>query len=193
MKATDLDYDVECPVCVDGEPERYDGCPACDGSGTINRYRDGRPGHVTLDLRLSPRGLVVREEMPVRDENTGGFEGRYGNWTPTDITTGAMAGYEQDTVDQLANRPIGSNDSLYGTKRRAESTDATVGDPPELEKEEVAPPISVDNFPSGSFPASPDLSEEEITAWQRARGSEHTARLFERIREERVAAGLREA
>jgi len=112
MKGTDFDYVADCRACANGVPEKYDTCPACgdgrhshddNGSGDVNRLQAAKDGHVRIDERVSRHGYVLIEETPVRDEETGGLEGRYGTWVPDDVDSGPMADYEEDTRLALKN------------------------------------------------------------------------------------------
>lgn len=163
MDATQFDYavDVETDLGLT-LPEAYDEWPVGDGSGTVNRRQDGRPGHVVLDVRVTPNGYVVVEEMPDRDEDTGGLEGRFGDWTPADLNSGPMADYKPDVRDQLANNPLGQGGpyEVYGR---------TVG------KADMA---------GGTWPADPDLSAAQVREWARCRGDDHLAGIIDQLASE---------
>jgi len=155
MQASDLDYETESR----GElPGAYDEWPVGPGDGRFNRRQDGPPGAVVLDVRVE-HGYVVVETMPETDEETGGFEGRYGPWTPQNIDSGPMADYQPDTRDQLGNDPLGLNGpyEVFGNT------------------------IQAADLPGGTWPADADLTAKQARDWAAARGDQHTAALFEQI------------
>lgn len=178
MQATALDADLDCPVCG-GTGDAHDAdlrthCPHCEGTGEINRYRDGEDGHVVLTETYEVQGSAVVysvEQMPIRDEGTGGFEGRYGDWTPQDVDSGPMAEYQPDTRDRLRNQPLGTSTNASGEYEMPDE-----------------PPYGGSTFDERMFPdgwpTGPDLSADEVVAWLTARGDTYTASVFEDLREE---------
>lgn len=158
MRAADFDFESEPRGDL---PDGLDEWPV---PVPFNRLNDGKPDHVILDVRVTASGHVVVEEMPIRDERTGGLEGRFGDWTPSDVNSGPMADYQPDMRDQLQNNPIG-------------------GGNPSFEYEVYGRTISEADFPNGA-PADPDLGVDEVVAWAKARGDGHFAGIMERIRDE---------
>lgn len=176
MKASELDADIQCPICSGtgdepGESQAYGVCPRCNGTGTINRYRDGPDGEIVISERYEDRGdhvVSVVETVPIRCEDTGGFEGRFGTWTPSDVTTGPMADYQDDVKDQLKNNPLGT------------------GGPYQLPDTEPynGARVSASDLPGGQWPADGDLTMNQVVSWYRTRGDERTASVYEKIQTE---------
>lgn len=170
MNRNDMDYETSCKACQGSPVPGYSTCPACgDGrhnnddslsNGRVNRLSSAKDGKVRLREFVNIFGRVVVEEIPIRDELRGGFEGRYGTWRPTDLTTGPMAeveqddgstGYHDDMVAQLRNDGLGG----------------------------------VSTGPD----AGPDLSVDEVIEWLDDRGDSGAADVFRQIRDEKNAAG----
>lgn len=172
MNKNEFDFTADCKACGGtGSVEGYDdGCPACNGrhdhgtdpAGTVNRLQSAKRGHVRLREYTSPQGYVIIEEMPDRDEDAGGLEGRYGTWEPNDVTTGSMADYQPDTVDQLTNGPLGLNGpyEVYGTT------------------------VDAGQMAGGAWPGSPDLSAQQVRDWAKARNDPDTADVFQALIDE---------
>lgn len=184
MDASDLDYSVDIRDAIfdwnkDDPPPRYaswaDARPKTLGSTrsdyrlspavddeTIHRLNDGPNGVVTLALYCDPvTGLVKDVQMPIRDERTGGFEGRFGSWSPSDVNVGPMSDYDDDMRDQLMNNPLGAGGPYV---IRGNRVDASVF--------------------GGSWPTDSDLSISEVIAWVEARGDSQFGRVLRRIRDE---------
>jgi len=156
------DFDVETEPGFD-LPDAYDEWPIGDPDDKqFNRRDDGRAGHVVIGVRLSPQDRILVEQLPARDENTGGLEGRFGTWTPTNIDTGPMADYEADVRDALSNRPLGSRApyEVYGRE------------------------ISANDMAGGTWPADNDLSAAQVREWARARGDDHLTDIMDRLNSE---------
>lgn len=109
-------------------------------------------------------GPVIKVERlartPIEDDVTGGFDGRYGTFAPSSPDPD----YQQDMLDQLANRPLGANTN-------------TNADEYEMPNEEPynGAVYSAADFPGGSWPADSDLAPAQALAWLRARGDTFTA------------------
>lgn len=179
MKATDLDYDTDCPICNrtnDKNPnlDLYPECPACNDSGKVNRYQDADDGKVVIgyhEAEISQRGetetLAAIHEMPERDEETGGFEGRFGDWTPHDVDSDPMTEYEQDTRERLQNQQWVGEYRVGGNAVNAKN----IGE-------------GVDG------PSNPDFSLSEVVQWKKERGDPHRASELEEIEAEMQREGV---
>lgn len=144
MKATDLDGEVS----IRG-----------DSGDTWNPYQDADDGEVgirkerTEYTNQAGEPLIVAvstEAMPVTDESTGGFEGRFGDWQPSDVNSGEMANYQPDTRDQLQNNPLGTNGPYDVNGNTVDASD----------------------MPGGTWPSGPDLTVNQVIAWAEARGDQ---------------------
>lgn len=170
MQASQLDYDMECPACGGTgdalEADRRSACPICEGTGTFNRNTSMPSGEVLIgEVNYYQQGPVIKVErlgrMPIQDDVTGGFEGRFGSFQPSNPDPN----YEPDTADQFNNSPLGTNGpyDVYGYT------------------------VDSSNMPGGSWPSGADLTVNQAIAWKRARGDEITAQRLETIKSE---AGL---
>lgn len=160
----EADFDVQADTRGD-LPAAYNEWPVGDpDTGRFNRRDDGRSGHVVLDVRVSPSGYVIVEEMPVRDEDVGGLEGRFGDWTPSDLDAGPMADYQPDTRDMLANRPLGANGpyEVYGNT------------------------VAESDMAGGSWPSDADMSAAQAREWAKARGDDHLAEIMDQLASEGI-------
>lgn len=190
MKAVNLDAETDCPICggdgIDPIPDAQTNedvqCRRCDGTGRINRFGPNDPSHthsgdhVISREQLLPNGAVFVEKMPITSEDTGGFNGRYGDWTPQDVTTGPMADYQQDTKDRLQNKPLGTSTNSNG-----------VYDLPD-EEPYNGRNLSESDLPNGwlgdgtcSACNGQDICPTCTMAWLRARGDEFTASVLESV------------
>lgn len=162
MNAKDFDVDTTPRGDL---PSRYDEWPiGHPDTGVFNRLNDGKPDHVVLDVRVNRAGYVVIEELPIRDEDVGGLEGRFGDWTPNDVDSGPMASYEPDMRDQLKNNPVGAEGAGF-------------------DYEVYGRTIAESDFPNGA-PTDPDLSFDEVISWAQARGDRHFSSIIDRVKQE---------
>jgi hypothetical protein len=197
MKATDFDAQLACPVCGgDGDdPVQYavDGtavCRRCDGAGEINRYgpNDPHPDHddevILRETINEDTNALIVEKMPRTSENSGGFDGRYGDWTPQDTSTEAMAEYEPDLLDRLRNDALGTSTN---------SNDEYVLPDDEFPDDELysGTNLSKNDLPHGwigdgscSACNGQDICPTCTIGWVRARGDEYTASVLESVVDE---------
>jgi len=171
MQATALDYTTTCRVCVDDDlPEAYDECPACGSGrhshddhddGRVNRLAAAYDGEVRVDERTNQQGLVVLETVPIAEDGTGGFDGRYGPFTPDEIDEDLPP----DVRDRLENTAENAPYSLAG--RTVVEREEFPGEDCEGEDCETADPCI-----------------DCLIAWTRARGDDHEADLLEALKVE---------
>lgn len=189
MKASDFDKDVTCTVCAgDGtapsENDARDACPRCGGSGTINRYRDGPDGEIVIREEYREEGPAIvfgTESMPVTSEDTGGFDGRFGDWVPEDLTTGPMADYQSDVLDRLGNNPLSKNTNTNGEYELPD-------EPPYHGKKYGASDLKGGNWPKDCADCTgSDPCPGHVVTWLQARGDDATASVIKDMVDE---AGL---
>jgi len=157
MHADDFDVDSEPRGDL---PDAYDEWPVLV---PFNRLTDRSADSVIMDVRVNATGHVVVEEMPVRAEDVGGLEGRFGDWQPTDINSGPMADYEDDTRAALANRlPEAAPVEAYGRTIEADAV----------------PGVNCQDCDGI------DMCPACVRDWMRARGDDHAADLWDRLSEE---------
>lgn len=173
MKASDLDYDTDCPGCNGtGEPidgDGHDVCRVCQGSASINRYQDAESGRVILRVDYEKDVLVhvARHQMAESTGGAGGFDERYG---PSTVQT-PPDGAPQDLIDQVTSKPLGNNGAY--------DIDGNTVSASDLHKDVW--PSSCPDCPDG---ANGDLCIDHIITWHRARGDEEHASVFEQIKSE---------
>lgn len=184
MKAIDLDQEQSCPVCDGTGTEGTANCRRCEGAGVINRYGPNDPSsihggnHVILQEVVGKRGELVVVKMPIQSEEVGGFEGRFGDWQPSDLSTGEMADYQPDVKDRLGNKPLGSNTNAQGEYEmpQEEPYNGAVYDKAALHQSawpEACPDCS-----------GADLCIDHVITWCEARGDSPTAQVFRDIKTE---------
>lgn len=184
MEAADLDYAVDLPDAILGwsdpdPPPRYadwaDVRPKTIGTTrgagpdpsvddtTLQRLNDGPDRVVTIGLLYDPATGLIRDlQMPVRDEATGGLEGRFGTWVPADVDSGPMADYRPDTRDALTNGPLGRSG------------------PYQIDGQTVG----ATSMARSAWPTDMALSAAQVRDWMAARGDAFAARVFDRLVDE---------
>jgi len=178
MRATKLDVDTTCPLCGgDGTPAENDprpSCPRCGGDGTINRYRENLEGsELVLAEQYDVNGVYAvfgTTTMPETSEETGGFDGRFGDWTPEDLTTGAVSEAAQDLKDRIGNNPLGANVNASG--------EYDLADGPTFEAADLKGGVWPRDCPDCG---TNDLCAGHIVSWLQARGTERLARQLDTV------------
>lgn len=105
-----FDFDTDCGACdgSGGGGELYDECPACDGTGTVNRLHSGSDGDIRIREFMRDDGIVERRHIPIRDDEHGGIEGKYGDWIPPTVSDSEDEDVKaQLRNDGLAGQPVG--------------------------------------------------------------------------------------
>lgn len=179
MKATNIDQELSCPVCQGSGDDPINGaCRRCEGEQRINRYGPNDPStahsgnHVVLREIVGPDGALLVEKMPITDRKTGGFNGRYGDWTPDDVMTGPMAEYQPDTKDRLENKAFGNRGNADG-EYQLDGEESTTGST-----------VAESDFRPGLPTTNHDMPPREVVDWLNARGDTNTAQVIKKVADE---------